>query len=151
MASSPRPRRSRALLVFRIFLVAVFGLALWGYFNIHTVVIRGNSMEPTFRPGNRLVVTNAYWLFGPVRRNDIVVVKEFTRRGGFFIKRVVGTAGDSIENVYWPLNVPIESPDFKVPPNQVFLLGDNRSQSEDSRSFGPISKDLIIGKVLVLR
>lgn len=134
---------------FTVFLFLALGLVIFAYFHVKTVVIRGESMVPTFEPGRRLVVSDAYWLVGPIRKNDIVVVKEFTKRGGFFIKRVVGLGGDEIENVYWPRNYGIENPNFTVPPDMVFLLGDNRSHSEDSRSFGPISKDLIIGKVLV--
>ena len=135
----------------RILLLVFLGLVLFLFFNVKTVVVNGNSMDPTFKQGRRLLVTDAYWLFGNIRKDDIVVVKEFTIRGGFFIKRVKYVGGDSVSNAYWPKNYSIRNEKYTVPDGMLFVLGDNRDYSEDSRSFGPIDKSLVIGKVLVWR
>jgi len=137
---------------FGVFLLAVLFIVGWMYFNIRTVVVQGTSMVPTFQPGRKVVVTDAYWLFGQIRENDIVVVKEFIKKeGGYFIKRVKNVEGDMVPRAYWPKAYGIENESYQVPAGMVFVLGDNREYSEDSRSFGPIKQDLIVGKVLVWR
>lgn len=109
-------------------------------------------MVPTFQPKRKLVVTDAYWLFGPIRKDDIVVVKEFIKKeGGFFIKRVKFIEGEQVERAYWPRNFSMRNERYLVPEDKLFVLGDNRDYSEDSRSFGPIDRNLVVGKVLVWR
>jgi signal peptidase I len=137
---------------FRAFLIGVLMIVGWMYFNLRTVVVQGTSMVPTFLPGRRVVVSDAYWLFGNIRENDIVVVKEFIKKeGGYFIKRVKFVDGDRVPRAYWPKAYSMKNQDYTVPKDMFFVLGDNRDYSEDSRSFGPIKRDLIVGKVLVWR
>ncbi len=144
--------KKRYITGFGVFLIFMLVIVLWLYGNVKTVVIQGTSMVPTFQPGRKLVVTDAYWLFGKIQPDDIVVVKEFIKKeGGYFIKRVKFVEGEKVERAYWPKAYPIKSPDYTVPNDMFFLLGDNRDYSEDSRSFGPIKEDLVIGKVLVWR
>jgi signal peptidase I len=144
-------RKKRKITGFGLALLPVLALCVLLYFNVRTVVVSGNSMMPTFEPGRRLLVSDAYWLIGPVRKNDIVVLSEFGGRKGFWIKRVYRTAGEPVERVNFPRQVSMREPEYRVPEGQVYLMGDNRSFSEDSRSFGPVPVSLIIGKVLIWR
>lgn len=96
-------------------------------------VVRGKSMEPTFHDGQVVLVGKGGLLFGPLERGDVVV---FTRNGELLVKRVVA--------------LPYETaPDgTRVPANHIYVVGDNLEVSEDSRTFGPIPLNSVIGKVL---
>lgn len=142
----PKPRRRvrafTVLLVVLLVIVAVLGR------NFHTVEVRGRSMLPTLKEGQRVLVSNAYWLVGDVRKGDIVVVKEFQGEG-YFIKRVHALGGAKVEKPFQPRTHSILDGDFVVPNGMVHLIGDNLPESDDSRKFGPVRKDQLLGKVLV--
>jgi len=122
--------------------------------------VYGQSMEPNLHSDQRLVVEKISYNFHEPRRGDIVVLKSPKVRSGLLIKRVIGLPGEKIEirdgQVYineQPLEEPYISNrpqrDMKpvvVPPNHVFVLGDNRNFSNDSRSFGPVPLDDIVGR-----
>ncbi|MFN3691164.1 MAG: S26 family signal peptidase, partial [Fimbriimonadales bacterium] len=64
------PHTTRSLI-----LLTIFGLlALFFALNFRVVVVSGPSMEPTYRSGDRLLMTSAYWLFGPIQKGDVVVI-----------------------------------------------------------------------------
>lgn len=129
-------------------LLILLGLAVFSYFNFTTVVVSGNSMEPTFANGRRLLASSAYFLVGGIKKNDIVVIRG-TKGEDYMIKRVYRTEGEKVEWVFAPENYPVDGPEFVVPNGTVFVLGDNRVVSEDSRKYGPIPLSRIIGKVVV--
>lgn len=126
----------------------VLALALYMNFTFKTVVVSGDSMLPTLKNGQKLVTSKAYWLVGPIREKDIVVVKD-GGPSGYFIKRVYKLAGGTVEWALAPEDAPLGT--FTVPPGNAYVLGDNREVSEDSRRFGPIPLEQIIGKVVVVR
>ena len=134
--------------IFPIVLLCFLGLAVFFYFNFHTAEVRGQSMLPTLKEGRRVLVTSAYWLVGPIRQGDIVVVREFTG-DGYFIKRVHSLGGQTVETSFAPRTHRIADGKFVVPEGMVHLIGDNLSASEDSRKFGPVKIEQILGKVLV--
>ena len=140
----------------------VFLLVLRG-FVVEPVRVRSDSMAPTIRPGAVLVIDKFTYLARKPHRGEVVVAVD-PRSGASIVKRVVAVGGDSvgIENGALVVNgaVVVEKyidndnmagfyfgPD-EVPPDHVFLLGDNRDTSEDSRTFGPIDVDDIDGRVL---
>jgi signal peptidase I len=146
--------KKRTTRKFTIVLLALLGLAIFLKFNTNTVVVQGDSMFPTFKSGRKLLVTDAYWLTGALRPNDIVVVREFTKKAksDYFIKRVYRTGGMEVEDKsLWPRSYPIHSEKYVVPEGEIFLVGDNRAVSQDSRVFGSIETKLILGKVVVWR
>lgn len=131
--------------------------------------IPSGSMEPTLAINDRLVVEKVSYHFNPPERGDIVVFwppeglfDEGERRDAF-IKRVIGTPGDTVEitdGVVFVNGEPLEENYIKEPPvsawgpeivpkDSYVVLGDNRNSSFDSRSWGFVSEDDIIGKAVV--
>lgn len=135
------------------------------------IVVQQQSMEPNFHGGDYLITSRqAYRLFGEPERGDVIVFKsELTTDDGeqkCLIKRIIGLPGDVVEikDGYVYINgEEIDEPYVKeqgisgdmealtVPENELFVMGDNRGVSEDSRSprVGTISEDTIVGKVIV--
>jgi signal peptidase I len=126
--------------------------------------VDGQSMEPTLHTDERLVVEKlTYRLHGP-KRFDIVVIRVPSQGDELLIKRVIGLPGDTVEirdGVVYINGDPLDEPfvvqttypgrDAKVivPPLHVFVMGDNRTHSNDSRSFGPVPIDSIVGRAWV--
>ena len=145
-----RRGKKRAIITgFGAVMLFVLAFAILFYFNFHTVEVRGPSMEPTLKSGRRLLVSNAYWLVGPIRKKDIVVAHP-DDMDDVIIKRVAGLGGDKLSASDSPNSYSITSGEaYVVPPDTYFLIGDNRPMSSDSREFGPVNKKDIIGKVIV--
>lgn len=146
-----KPKRKTVLVTgFTVFLLLMLGFSVFFFLNFNTAAVSGPSMEPTLKDGRRLLFTRAYWLVGNIRKNDIIVFSSPSGAKEAVIKRVVGLPGDKID----PLNAPNEwglaRGPFTVPEGTLYVLGDNAEVSEDSRDFGPITTDLVRGKVVIL-
>lgn len=134
--------------------------------------IAGNSMIPTLEEGNVVVVSKfAHKLFN-INRNQIVIIKRGSKT---YVKRVIGLPGENISYLNNVLYVNGEAykenflgndiitnnflfedicskekcTDNKIPLNHYLVLGDNRGESEDSREFGLIQKNEIVGVVWI--
>lgn len=131
-------------------------------FVIQVSIVKGNSMEPCLHDGDRLVVDRVSYNVGEVHRGDLVVMRYPRNPAVDFVKRVVALPGDRIAMQHGVLlvnEVPADSygciPDrqdmaaLTVPPEHVFVLGDNRPISCDSRDFGLVAHDLLKGRVRV--
>lgn len=121
--------------------------------------VLGQSMEPNLHTAQRVVVEKVTYRFlhGP-RRGDIVVI-DLPEQTDMLIKRVVGLPGETIEvqggRVYIEGNLLEEPWDINpggvnygpetIPPLHVFVMGDNRGASNDSRNFGPVPIEHIVG------
>lgn len=131
--------------------------------------VLGESMEPTLDDKDILIINKIVPKLTNVNRGDIVIFKSTLEKNRFsnkiLVKRVIGIAGDKVEimngDVYIN-NVMLEEEytnysytegdvSLVVPSNKVFVLGDNRNRSEDSRSsrIGLVDKKDIIGKAVV--
>jgi len=122
--------------------------------------VYGQSMEPNLHSDQRLVVEKLTYNFHVPQRGDIVVLKVPKAGSGLLIKRIIGLPGEKLEikggKVYineQPLEEPYLSNQSQrdvtaivVPPEHVFVLGDNRGFSNDSRSFGPVPLDHVVGR-----
>jgi signal peptidase I len=141
---------------------AAFVLALLiQQFIVKPFYIPSESMEPTLVEGDRVLVNRFIYRFTDPDRGDVVVFHPPTSPGEDFIKRVVAVSGDTVEVKDGKLYVngePQEEPylaesfiqgafpEETVPDGYVFAMGDNRNRSGDSRVFGPVSLDAILGE-----
>ena len=122
--------------------------------------VEGQSMEPNLHDHQRLIIEKVSYHFRSPERGDIIVLRPPQRQSEPLIKRVVALPGETIEihdgHVYID-GVVLDEPYLTqetwgtltsqlVPEDQVFVLGDNRGASNDSRAFGTISFDDIIGR-----
>jgi signal peptidase I len=122
--------------------------------------VYGSSMEPNLHTDQRLVVEKVTYRLHSPRRGDVVVLRMPERGPELLIKRVIALPGETVEirggTVYidqQPLDEPylVRSSGSTygptlVPEGQVFVMGDNRGASNDSRVFGPVSLDRIVGR-----
>ena len=138
---------------------------------IQTFYIPSESMEPTLQVGDRILVNKLSYRLHDVHRGDVVVFErpasapEGDESVHDLIKRVIGLPGDTIEaregrvylngtqldEGYLPDgtetdNLPLQT----VPDGRLFVMGDNRTRSGDSRLFGPIDEDLLVGRAFVI-
>ncbi|MCC5910238.1 MAG: signal peptidase I [Clostridiaceae bacterium] len=149
--------------------VTIIFLVLLEFFVLGVAVINGDSMNPTLNHADRLIYTKISYFINNIRRGDIVI---FTPPGhveshDLFIKRVVAIEGDTyfiVEDTLYINDIAVEEDyicseiyqeknypytEGKVPPNKVFVLGDKRNNSQDSRRFCCIGIDQITGKALL--
>ena len=141
-------------------LIAIVVSVVIRLFLFETTLVYGQSMESTLRDKDRVIINKlVYHLYTP-SRGDIVVFKNPTNNKENYVKRVIGVAGDTIEiadhKVYINgqlLNEPYldeetesDFPKLVVPEDTIFVMGDNRNHSQDSRYIGPIPVENIIGK-----
>ena len=130
-------------------------------FVIQVSVVKGHSMEPCLQDGDRLVVDRVSYELGEVGRGDVVVLR-FPRDPSLdFVKRIVAVPGDHVAMQHGVLFVNGAATDYGaiddvqdlperfVPEGHVFVLGDNRPISCDSREFGLVPHHLLRGKVRV--
>jgi len=137
------------------------------YRNMRFFKIPSASMEPTLQLHDYLVTLK----HPTYRRGDIVVLRDPKGAGGYVVKRIIGTSGDEIavragalfvngsyaSEPYVPEPMVYRISPVRVPADMVFILGDNRNNSEDSHvwlgeadpdiSVGSLPRDSIIGKV----
>jgi signal peptidase I len=138
-------------------------------FLIQAFFIPSGSMEPTLKPGDRVLVNKLSYDLHSIHRGDIVVFKRPPSEAQDptikdLIKRVIGLPGDRIEGrdgqvyingqllkePYLPAGTPTTSlPLQTVPAGQYFVMGDNRTNSKDSRFIGTIPGHLIVGRAFI--
>ncbi|MDQ0337526.1 signal peptidase I [Caldalkalibacillus uzonensis] len=124
------------------------------------IVVDGESMLPTLHDKERLIVNKAVYLWGEPKRGDIIVFHATHDKD--WIKRVIGESGDVVEvknGVLYINGEQIEEPyldpsagfmmhDFRevVPEGELFVMGDNRPNSRDSRNIGTIPISSVVGR-----
>jgi len=137
-------------------------------FVVQVTEVRQRSMELTLEQNDRVLVSKVDYRFGAPQRGDIIVFNPPTDSTIPYVKRVIGLGGETIDlrdgKVYvngrlieyaetrgqrtTPQAATVAYP-FTVPEGQVFVLGDNRQSSSDSRTFGSVPVGNIIGKVIL--
>ena len=132
---------------------------------IQTFHVSGTAMEPGLVENENVMVGKWFYLFHSPARGDVIVLHNPQNTNEVLIKRIIGLPGDTIKTdsshvwvndvllnepyINAPPNVPLNlvANTWHVPPDQYFVLGDNRPASiEDSRSIGFIPKDYIVGQ-----
>lgn len=159
-----------------VILTALIFLAV--HFSIQPYRVDGPSMRPGLHTDELLIVNLLTYHFGSPRRGDVVVLHPPSDGGSQYVKRIIGIPGDTI--VLTPSGVsvdgiPLHEPyieqiapgedmniggclDFSanaqirivLQKNQYYVMGDNRRDSLDSRCFGPVTADRLIGKAEVV-
>jgi len=167
---NPKPEERQSTvswLIETVLLVAAAFILAMGIrtFLIDTRVIPSGSMEPTIHVGDRVLVDRLGYRFKPIHRGDIVVFHNWTPGQPDLIKRVIGLGGESVamdgQGRFTingkPLNEPYLTAEarrtipgpllpMRVPGNAIFVMGDNRNNSGDSRFNGPVLKGSVLGK-----
>lgn len=153
--------------------VAVIALVLAGvvrYFLIQPFFVEGSSMEPNFKNGEYLLIDEVSYYFKSVERGEVTVFHYPLDTSKYYIKRIIGLPGETVEikngkvaiynsaspegfaidESYLPKNL-ITGGQIKkkLGNDEYFVLGDNRSVSSDSRYWGVLPKNDIIGRVWV--
>lgn len=140
------------------------------YFLFQPFFVKGQSMEPNFENGDYLIIDEISYRFKEPQRGDVIVFKYPIDPSQRYIKRIIGLPGETIEitngqiiiygkdsqakildeSDYLPNNYQTTG-EMKITLGQdeYFVLGDNRLASYDSRRWGPLKKQNIIGKVFI--
>lgn len=151
------------LLVFEVVKIVLISLAIIvpvRLFLVQPFYVEGASMEPNFYNKDYLVINEISYRFANPQRGDVVVFKSPDDGRVYFIKRVIGLPGEDLEiraghvfinskelkETYIARFSSDEYAKITLKDNQYFVLGDNRTNSHDSRRFGAIGKERIIGK-----
>lgn len=145
-------------------LIIVLPIRLW---IAQPFVVSGASMDPTFANGQYLIVDELSYRFQSPTRGDVIVFEPPVDQSKYYIKRIIGLPEETIQingstvtikNQEHPegfvLNEPfvyvgnekVDSLSITLKKDQYFVMGDNRKASSDSRIWGPISKEAIVGK-----
>lgn len=164
-----RRSRQRAFVEWLIILVVAVGASFFmRSYVVQTFFIPSGSMEPTLQIGDRIIVSKLSLDIGSIHRGDILVFKSSPAISTacndsvqFLVKRVIGLPGDHLTSrgntIYvngmsldetWTHTEPLGSPigNVTVPAGRYFMMGDNHSNSCDSRSWGTIPRSAIVGR-----
>jgi signal peptidase I len=161
---SPSTKRRVSLVLFSL----VWSVACYFFFShfvLMAVQIKGASMNPTLKDGDRHILYRCTYLWRAPKQGEIVVIRD-PEDHGLSIKRIVATPNDTIEIRYDGVYVnggKLPEPYLDVEaaaaagrrlvrptrlgPQEYYVLGDNRAFSADSRSYGPVVRDAILGKI----
>jgi signal peptidase I len=141
-------------------------------FVVQAFKIPSGSMLPTLQIGDHILVNKFIYYFEPIRRGDVIVFKYPQDESRDFIKRVIGLPGETLEirgRQVLINGVPLKEPyavyadrssspilervhvdPFVIPPGKLFMMGDNRDNSMDSRVWGLLDMHKIKGKAFIV-
>lgn len=148
--------------------IAFIIAAIIRYFIFTPIIVDGHSMMPTLHNSDRMIINKISYHIGKPHRFDIIVFHATKSKD--YIKRIIGLPGETVSyknDVLYINGNPIKEPfldaykkringeltydfKYKVPQGDVFVLGDNRQNSKDSRVIGPIPETKIVGKAILL-
>lgn len=129
------------LLVLTVTIIHTFFLTIF--------IVDGRSMYPTLKDKQVLIVNKIYYLMVPPLPGDIVIMQfpgDPSRR--MFVKRVFGVPGDKIKSNSIDKYGEVSSKELSIKLGEYYVLGDNRLKSGDSRYWGTVPRENIIGKVI---
>ncbi len=145
--------------------LAIFVVVYLFFFQPHQV--KGASMDPNFHDNEYILTDKISYRFHTPQRGDVVIFRAPQNRELDYIKRVIGLPGEKVKvqggevfvngqrlkESYLPANLTTNAGDFlragqdyQIPADNYIVFGDNRPHSSDSRAWGPVVKEDIIGK-----
>ena len=155
----------------KVFLLAVVIIVPIRYFLVQPFFVRGASMEPTFLNGEYLVIDELSYYLREPKRGEVIVFRFPNNRSQFFIKRIVGLPGETVrvedgrvviqseayeqgvvldESQYLPVDLRTGGrTELELAEDEYFVLGDNRPSSSDSRTWGVLGEDDIVGRAWI--
>jgi signal peptidase I len=159
--------------VFELLKIVVISLVIIipvRYFLIQPFYVKGASMEPNFYDHEYLIVDEISYRFREPERGDIIVFRYPRNPQEYFIKRLIALPGEEVQvkggkvtvfndenpegivldEVYLQEGIKtygLSEDKVVLAEDEFFVLGDNRNQSKDSRSFGPVNESFIVGRV----
>lgn len=171
-SNAPSPKRFRISPFFaevlRFAAIAIFIVLPIRLYIAQPFIVSGSSMDPTFANGEYLIVDEVSYRFDTPSRGDVVVFRFPQDTSKFFIKRIIGLPGETVFVEDKRVRVVNdENPEgftldesylsratesnirITLANDEYFVMGDNRPASSDSRVWGPLKEDLIIGRALV--
>lgn len=129
-------------------------------------LVSGASMEPTFDTGDYLIVDQVTYRLTDPKRGDVVIFRYPEDPSKFFIKRIIGLPGEKVNirngevtvttlsgqeieiNEPYVFKIHKTTSSTQLSDDEYFVMGDNRISSADSRTWGPLKEDLLIGRAL---
>lgn len=150
--------------VAEVIIVAAASIFIIYRFVAQPFLVQGASMEPNFYDGNYLIVDEVTYRFQSPARGEVIVFHNPTNEKEFYIKRIIGLPGERIvikgsnvsadgamiNEIYLPSDLKFNNDiDITLKSDEYFVMGDNRLHSFDSRIWGPLKKDKIVGAVRV--
>lgn len=172
--STPAPRKANAVIgmvreLVETLVIALVIVFVMNTFILQSTIVLGQSMEPTLHDYERIMLDKISYRFHQPERGDVIVFNPPNSSSIPYIKRVIGLPGETVEihqghvyingkelneaylqvhsNLVVATNA--EMPAHVVGPDEVFVLGDNRGASNDSRYFGDVKDSSIIGRALI--
>jgi len=155
--------------IVRFSLIAILIVIPIRMFVAQPFIVSGASMDNTFHSGEYLIVDQVSYYFNQPERGEVIVFKYPRDPSKFFIKRVVGAPGDTIDiegnivtitNEQYPDGFVLDEPYIKsmrpgaslsetLGDHEYFVMGDNRDQSSDSRTWGVLQESYIVGRAFL--
>ncbi len=157
----PAYKAANTLDLFVTFAVAILAALFIQGFLLEFTRVDGPSMEPTLMHNERMFVEKLSYGWSEPQRGDVLIC-HYPGRTDTCVKRVIGLPGEQIsvrdgavfingealdESLWWEGDIYSDMPPRVVPENSVFVLGDNRNLSSDSRDVGAIPYSHIVGRV----
>lgn len=149
----------------KVIVLAGITITLVRYFLFKPFYVKGQSMEPTFLSSEYLIIDELSYRFREPERGEVIVFRAPVAEKDYYLKRVIGLPGERVKvvdnkviiyNETYPEGIVMEEGylgedtegniSFSLGSDQYFVMGDNRDASFDSRRFGPISRDMIVGR-----
>jgi len=136
-------------------------------FVVQPFFVNGMSMEPNFYSNEYLLIDEISYRFREPQRGEVIVFRYPLAKKLYYIKRIIGLPGETLkfengkiiiqkdgskpfvldESSYLPNPAPVAFSEITLKANEYFVRGDNRALSYDSKDWGPVTKDDIIGRV----
>ena len=156
--------------IIKFALIALLIVVPIRWFIAQPFVVKGASMEPTFENGEYLIVDQLSYHLGEPARGDVIIMRYPKDPKIFFIKRVIGLPNETVEiqgkrviirrgvgteplilneSFIDPSRMRDEYATYVLGPDDYFVMGDNRIESSDSRSWGLLPRKDIVGRALV--
>jgi signal peptidase I len=165
---SLKPKEESGWDLLRFAIIAILVVVPLRLFIAQPFIVSGSSMFPTFQDKNYLIVDELSYHLNDPKRDDVIIFKYPKDTTKYFIKRIIGLPNETVDingsevtitnkdhkegftlNEPFVKNTSENKTHFELKDNEYFVMGDNRSGSSDSRYWGAVPRNLIVGKALV--